>query len=130
MHMKNDEYDPRYLKGIELFNAGAHFDAHEVWEELWKECDSGDRRFYQSLIHAAVAIYHAGRGNHTGASRLLGSGSRYAAAYPSPHRGFDHVPFWREMHAYIEFAFVSDGIVLNASTAPGISLVPSKNLDI
>src|SRR4030095_7658190 len=28
-------YAPQYLKGIEHFNAGRYFDAHEVWEAIW-----------------------------------------------------------------------------------------------
>src|SRR6266852_4710561 len=28
-------YPPQYLEGIEHFNAGRYFDAHEVWEEIW-----------------------------------------------------------------------------------------------
>ena len=35
-------HDPRYLKGIEYFNACEFFEAHEVWEELWAEIE-GDR---------------------------------------------------------------------------------------
>ena len=31
-----DEYDPLYLQGIAYFNACEFFEAHEVWEDLWK----------------------------------------------------------------------------------------------
>ena len=48
-----DTPDPRYLAGIDLFNRGEFFDAHDAWEELWTDCPSADRRFYQSLIQAA-----------------------------------------------------------------------------
>src|SRR5262249_34271574 len=68
------EYDDRYLAGVQLFNAGEYFDAHEVWEDLWHDCPSADRRFYQSLIQAAVALYHWSRGNRPGAARLFDSG--------------------------------------------------------
>ena len=119
------QYDPRYLKGIELFNAGDYFEAHEVWEELWMDCAAGDRRFYQSLIHAAVAIYHAGRGNATGAKRLLESGSRYASAYANPHRGLDHARFWREMRGFIEPHPSSAGV----GQAPGMTLLRREKFD-
>ena len=57
---------PLYRAGIELFNRGEFFEAHEVWEDLWHACASADRRFYQALIQAAVAAYHWGRGNAAG----------------------------------------------------------------
>ncbi len=36
------EYPPKYLEGIELFNNCDFFESHEAWEELWQE-DFGPR---------------------------------------------------------------------------------------
>ena len=36
MNTTADDYDPLYLKGIAYFNACEFFEAHEVWEDLWK----------------------------------------------------------------------------------------------
>ena len=46
------------------------FEAHEVWEDLWSESHGAERKFYQGLIQAAVAILHAQRGNLEGARSL------------------------------------------------------------
>ncbi|MBX9581229.1 MAG: DUF309 domain-containing protein [Gemmataceae bacterium] len=89
------DYDPRYLAGVVHFNRGEYFDAHEVWEELWGDCPAADRRFYQSLIQAAVALYHWGRNNPAGAARLLLSGRGYMAPYRPAHRGLDVNRFWQ-----------------------------------
>jgi uncharacterized protein len=88
------EYDPRYLAGIDLFNRADYFEAHEVWEDLWHDTTGSNRRFYQGLIQAAVAVYHAGNGNARGARRLFESGRRYMSAYNSPHLGLDVRGFW------------------------------------
>src|SRR5207245_3609845 len=93
--MATGEYDPRYLSGIELFNRGEYFDAHEIWEELWHDCAAADRRFYQSLIQAAVALYHGGNGNTPGATRLSDSGKKYMDPYRPRYRGLDVDGFWR-----------------------------------
>lgn len=95
------KYDPRYLRGIEAFNRGDHFEAHEVWENLWRDCPAGDRRFYQSLIQAAVSLYHAGRGNPAGANRLLAAGRDKMAGYPPAHLGLDAAGFWRAVEAAV-----------------------------
>lgn len=89
--------DPRYLAGVDLFNRGEYFDAHEVWEDLWLDCPGADRRFYQSLIQAAVALYHWGNGNAAGATRLFQSGKRYMAPYRPTHHGLAVDEFWRQM---------------------------------
>lgn len=88
------DYDPRYLAGVALFNRGEYFAAHDVWEELWTDCPAADRRFYQSLIQAAVALYHWGKGNAAGAARLFASGRRYMGPYRPAYRGLTVDAFW------------------------------------
>ncbi|HEV3383507.1 MAG TPA: DUF309 domain-containing protein [Gemmata sp.] len=100
----SESQDPRYLAGIDLFNRGEYFDAHEVWEELWQDCPAFDRRFYQALIQAAVAIYHFERRNYRGAARLAGSGKRYMEPYQPDYRGLDVQDFWQQVEAYIALA--------------------------
>src|SRR5262245_16678381 len=108
-------YDPRYLAGVVLFNRGDYFEAHEVWEDLWRDCPGEDRRFYQALIQAAVAIYHWGNGNARGASRLFHSGRSYMAAYPSPRHGLDVPAFWRAVAHYVAGALADEP----ATVTPG-----------
>ena len=61
-----EQYDPRYLQGIDYFNRRAFFHAHEVWEELWTDTQGPTRRFYQGLIQVAVCLHHFGNGNLRG----------------------------------------------------------------
>jgi predicted metal-dependent hydrolase len=94
--------DPRFARGVELFNAGRHFDAHEEWEHLWRECDQSDRRFVQSLIHAAVALYQWGRGNATAARTQLARGRAKAGEYPPAHLGVDAARLWADLAAALD----------------------------
>ena len=84
-----DDYDPRYLRGIAYFNDGDFFEAHEVWEGLWMQCDDDSRRFYQGLIQVAVCLHHFGNRNTRGASKLFHSSSNYLSAYRPWHLGID-----------------------------------------
>jgi hypothetical protein len=73
-------------KGIELFNRGCYFEAHEVLEELWVSAPRPERYFFQALIHMAVAWHHARNGNLTGARRQARKGLGKLAGYlPSCH---------------------------------------------
>ena len=36
--------DPRFQRGVELFNGGAWYEAHDVLEDLWHETADPDRR--------------------------------------------------------------------------------------
>lgn len=93
--------DPRFHIGIAHFNAGEFYDAHEVWEEWWHECPPADRRFIQSLIQAAVSLYHWGNANAAGAATLFRRGREKAADYPSVHHGLPLADVWAGVEATV-----------------------------
>ena len=87
--MTDPRYDPRYLEGIEHFNVCDFFEAHEVWEDLWKDYSGPSRKFYQGLIQVAVCLYHFGNGNIRGAKKLYHSSRAYLETYLPKHEGID-----------------------------------------
>jgi predicted metal-dependent hydrolase len=60
-----------YQRGIRLFNAREFYDAHEVWEDVWRESHGIEKKFLQGLIQAAVALHHQSTGNVVGACSLV-----------------------------------------------------------
>ena len=93
--MADEPHAPLYLQGIEHFNRGEYFDSHEVWEELWLGESGEDRRFYQGLIQAAVALYHLENGNAVGSRKLVDSSAAYLQRYRPHHHGLDVDDFLR-----------------------------------
>ena len=91
------QYHPRYLAGIVLFNEQAFFEAHEVWEGLWLESSGLERKFYQSLIQAAVGLCHFGNGNLRGALKLFNSSRAYMQPCGASFLGLDVIAFWEQM---------------------------------
>jgi predicted metal-dependent hydrolase len=83
------DYDPLYLQGVAYFNACEFFEAHEVWEELWKNYSGDLRLFYKGLIQAAVALHHFGNGNIRGARKVYRSSRGYLDAYRPVCVGLD-----------------------------------------
>jgi uncharacterized protein len=121
------EYDRRYLAGIQFFNHHDFFEAHEAWEELWLDCSPEDRRFYQGLIQAAVALHHWHNGNWRGTQRLFHSGRRYMSTYPGSFLGLRIGRFWQEMERAVAEALneAPDGRArLDLTMAPTIELDP------
>ncbi len=96
-----DIADAPYREGIALFNRGEFFEAHEVWEDVWNECASAERRFFQALIQAAVSAHHRARGNMAGATRLYHSGRKYMEPFGPVYRGLAVGPFWDAMAAHL-----------------------------
>lgn len=61
------DYPERYLAGVDLFNEGRFWHAHEEWEEAWRaEQAPGLRLFYKGIIQTAAALVHWQRGNPRG----------------------------------------------------------------
>jgi len=75
------EYPLQYLEGIRLFNEEEFFECHDMLEELWTETRGEERKFYQGLIQAAVALFHFGNENIGGARKLYGSSCNYLESY-------------------------------------------------
>lgn len=73
-----DPPDPRhwrscrpYLYGVDLFNCGYYWEAHEAWEALWDACDRSGRTadFLKGLIKLAAAGVKVRQGKARGVRR-------------------------------------------------------------
>jgi hypothetical protein len=74
-------------RGIDHFNAGRYFQAHEAWEEAWHAAPEDERDFWQGITQVAVGLTHRLRGNPHGAATLLKRGARRLSAYPDRYKG-------------------------------------------
>ena len=77
----------KYQLGIRHFNAREFYDAHEVWEDVWRESHGMEKLFLQGLIQAAVALHHHSTGNVVGACSLLERARGNLVAYPEGFGG-------------------------------------------
>jgi len=85
------EIDEHFRTGIDLFNRGEFFEAHEEMEEAMNltEDDDGDWEFYLGLLRAAVANHKVQQGEFSSAVFHLRAAMRFLSAYPGRHRGID-----------------------------------------
>ena len=89
---------PDYLYGIDLFNHGFYWEAHEAWEGLWVACGrQGTTAIYlQALINLAATGFKARWGNVRGmranagtAARLFLSAAREIGPQRQSYMGLD-----------------------------------------
>ena len=86
----NEPLPQPYVECIRRYNAGRHWHAHEVLEDLWRATADPQRRlFFQGVIQLAAAMVHAERGNMRGVRRLLAKAGAKLAAAPSAYLGLD-----------------------------------------
>jgi len=94
------EWNASLAEGVRLFNAGEYFECHEVLEDLWRAERGPLKDLYQGLIKAAVAFYHAERGNFVGAVRVLERGLPQLRPYVGRYRRLDLERFVPELEAW------------------------------
>jgi predicted metal-dependent hydrolase len=77
-----------YLRGIDLFNGGAYWEAHEIWEQRWRGCgDPAQREFLRALIQLAAARLKGREGNDRGRELHLAKVRRRLAGAPAQYMG-------------------------------------------
>lgn len=77
------------IKGLELFNQGEYFDAHELLEGAWNEDETPARELYRAVLQAAVAYLQIERGNYNGAMKMFLRLRQWIAPLPDQCRGID-----------------------------------------
>jgi predicted metal-dependent hydrolase len=79
-----------FRRGLQDYDGGRYFEAHEAWEVAWRGQPPGaDRELLQGLIHVAVALEHHRRGNAIGAAGQLDKARRRLGALGPVARGLD-----------------------------------------
>jgi hypothetical protein len=77
------------LKGLEKFNQGEYFDAHEFLEEAWKDDETPARELYRAILQVAVAYLQIERGNYNGAVKMFLRMRQWIDPLPDECRGVD-----------------------------------------
>ena len=67
----NEAPPTAFRKGVEAFNEGAYFEAHETLETLWKAESGPVRDLLQGVIQLAAGMHHVRGGNQKGALALV-----------------------------------------------------------
>jgi uncharacterized protein len=79
--------------GIDLYNAGHYWNAHDAWEQVWLDSEREMRGFYQGLIQITAAFVHVTRNEFPGSVRLLDAGIEKLEKYPAAFMGVQLGPF-------------------------------------
>lgn len=81
-----------YAEGLEAFNSRKFFEAHELWEDVWRATPEPDKRFLQGLIQVAAAFHHSSRSNVRGTRNLLREGLLKLDGFPDAYGGLEIEP--------------------------------------
>ena len=86
---RSDPLHPQAREGINLFNRGEYYKAHDPLEEAWMETDAPERVLYQGILQIGLAYYQISRGNYRGALKMFIRGQRNLAPLGDTLLGID-----------------------------------------
>jgi predicted metal-dependent hydrolase len=114
--MNADEVELRFRRGLEQFNHGEFFEAHETWEEIWLASAEPEKAFLQGIIQVSAAFHHYSRSNHKGACSLMEAGLKRLDKFPATHRGCEIEALRESVRLWIE--------ALSSGCDPGLTKIP------
>jgi len=90
--------DPRFVRGVSLFNEGEYLEASDLFEDLFFEGVRDEPEFVRIFLQFAVGIYHAQTGQMRPAVERIEEGLRLVGSNPEDH-GIDLIALARGMRA-------------------------------
>jgi predicted metal-dependent hydrolase len=112
------------LRGVELFNGGEFWEAHEAWEEVWMpHRHRPGSEFFKGLIQCAAGFHHLKGGNSGGALIKWASGSTYLQPFLPAAHGLRLDDLVKRVDEYR--VAVAAGAVLKL-TPPRITMLPGR----
>ena len=74
-------------QGLQLYNQGEYFEAHEVLEAAWRQDQTPGRELYQGILQVGIAYLQIERGNYRGALKMFLRARRWLDPLPDQCRG-------------------------------------------
>lgn len=119
-----------FKRGVQEFNCGFFFEAHDTLEEIWMEASGSDRLFLQGLIQVSVGCYHLSNENYKGATSQLTKGLGKLDRYRPSYAGMELEEFTRSvvrLLALAECGLAGERIHFDESIVPKLhQLMPQE----
>jgi predicted metal-dependent hydrolase len=77
------------IQGIQAFNQGKYFSAHEYFEDAWRDTPDDSREFYRALLHLSGGYYRLTQDRSAAARKFFVRGLAWIEHFSSPHLGID-----------------------------------------
>jgi len=95
----NQPLHPKAIEGLELFDKGYYFKAHEALEAAWRDERGPVRNLYRGILQAGVVYLHITRRNYPGAVKVYQRCRKLLAPWPETCRGVSVGGLRRDLEA-------------------------------
>jgi len=97
-----ETYQILFDRGLEAYQRGNYYEAHDHWEELWRHYDVRHRKYIQGLIQLSASLYKIQCEQMRGARSLLSKAREKFDLFTESCWGLDTTRLKKEMHRMAE----------------------------
>jgi predicted metal-dependent hydrolase len=90
MNNVNFELPKNVKQGLLAFNQKSYFQAHEYFEDAWRESDDPSREFFRALLHISGGFFRLTEGKPQAAKKFFQHALKWLDDFESNYLGFDN----------------------------------------
>ena len=90
MNNENFELPKNVKQGLLAFTQRSYFQAHEFFEDAWRETDDPSREFFRALLHISGGFFRLTEGKPQAAKKFFQHALKWLAAFEPNYLGFDN----------------------------------------
>ena len=87
MRKRSSTSDLKVQAGLAAFTQGNFYEAHEFFEDAWRDSLDESREFYRALLHISGGFYRLTQSRNEAAKKFFLHAHKWLVQFPSPYRG-------------------------------------------
>jgi hypothetical protein len=89
MTIQSQKLPNSVLQGLQRFNQGEFYEAHEDFEAAWRQTPGEEREYYRALLQISGGFFRLSQGNPKGAQKFFQLAAGWLARFPNVFMGMD-----------------------------------------
>ena len=78
-----------FFLGLDAFNQGLYYDAHEHFENAWRNTPGEEREFFRAFLHLSGGFYRLTQNRPGAARKFFTHAEKWFIRFPDQLYGFD-----------------------------------------
>lgn len=79
----------KLTQGLQSFNRGDYYEAHEWFEDAWRETSDQTREFFRALLHLSGGYFRLTQERPEAAQKFFERSLQWTIQFPSPYLHID-----------------------------------------
>ncbi len=101
MTIQSQKLPNSVLQGLQHFNQGEFYEAHEDFEAAWRQTPGEEREYYRALLQISGGFFRLSQGNAKGAQKFFQLASGWLTQFPGSFMGMNTLAIQKNLEAIL-----------------------------